>query len=252
MRRAAWHTLTGLAAACLLSPTSAEAQRGDGDDEPEFSAARDATVDARGARAVRVEGAAGTLRVVGVAGLAEVRVRGTARAARREDLAGIRLDVRRARDTVVVRAEVAERDEDFRAGWRDEWAERALDLVVEVPRGVAARVVDGSGDLDVSGVGALDLHDGSGGIEIAEVASATIEDGSGSIRVRDVRGDLRVRDGSGSVEAERVGGTFTVERDGSGSIDARAIAGDFVVERDGSGGITHGGVRGHVSLPRRR
>jgi hypothetical protein len=251
MRRAAWYTLSGLAAAALLSPATARAQHG-GDDDPEFTAPRDATVDARGARAVRIEGAAGTLRVVGVAGLAEVRVRGTARAARREDLAGIQLEARRAGDTVVVRADVSERNGDDRGGWREDWTVRALDLVVEVPRDVAARVVDGSGDLEVAGVGALDLHDGSGGIEIADVASATVEDGSGSIRVRDVRGDLRVRDGSGSVEADRVGGSFTVERDGSGSIDARAIAGDFVVEHDGSGGITHDRVLGQVSLPRRR
>jgi hypothetical protein len=70
------------------------------------------------------------------------------------------------------------------------------------------------------------------------------------MRVRDVRGDLRVRDGSGSVEAVRVGGTFTVERDGSGSIEARTVAGDFIVERDGSGGIDYDGVRGQVRMPR--
>jgi hypothetical protein len=250
MRRAVRSSLTGLAAAALILPSAARAQRS-GDDTPEFSAPRKATVDARGARAVRIEGAAGVLRVVGVEGRDDVRVRGVARADRRDDLAGIRLEARREGDAVVVRADVAEEDGDDRGRWRGGWSARALDLVVEVPRGIAARVEDGSGDLSVDGVGALDLRDGSGGVEITDVASARVEDGSGSIRVRGVRGDLRVRDGSGSIEAERVGGTFTVEHDGSGSIDARSIDGDFVVERDGSGGITHGGVVGRVSVPRR-
>jgi hypothetical protein len=246
MRRAAL-----LPAACLLSagvllPIAAHAQRGDA---PVYTAPREATVDARGARTIEIDAAAGTLRVVGVAGLTEVRVRGTARADRRDELAGIRLDARRAGDAVVVRVDIPERDDD--RGWHDDWTMRALDLVVEVPRGIAARVVDGSGDLELVGVGALDLRDGSGAIEVADVASAVIEDGSGSMRVCDVRGDLRVRDGSGSVEAVRVGGSFTVERDGSGSIEARTVAGDFIVERDGSGGIDYAGVRGEVRVPRR-
>ncbi|CAA9353123.1 MAG: hypothetical protein AVDCRST_MAG11-3639 [uncultured Gemmatimonadaceae bacterium] len=245
MRRAVLLSLAGVAAG-LLAPPAARAQS---DENDGFSAPRTATVDARGARAVEIEAHAGMLRVVGVPGLAEVRVRGTARAGRRDRLAGIRLDARREGDAVVVRADLP--DQDWR-GWsgRDDW--RLLDLVVEVPRGLAARIEDGSGSVEVRGVGALTLHDGSGGVEVDDVASADIEDGSGSLRVRDVRGDLRVRDGSGSVEAERVGGTFTVERDGSGSIDAREVAGDFVVERDGSGGIDHDGVRGRVTIPRRR
>ena len=247
MRRAALLSLVGLATAGALGPRAARAQSSDDDG---FSAPRDATGDARGARAVEIEALAGSLRVVGVAGLTEVRVRGRARASRRERLDEIRLEARRQGDAVVVRADIPERDDD--RGWRgnDDW--RLLDLVVEVPRGLAARIEDGSGAVEVRGVGALTLRDGSGGIEVDDVASADVEDGSGSLRVRNVRGDLRVRDGSGSVEAERVGGSFTVERDGSGGIDARDVAGDFLVERDGSGGIDHAGVRGRVTVPRRR
>jgi hypothetical protein len=250
MRPPARTLAAGLLAALALLPREGRAlalqRHGDDDD---FTARRDTTVVARGARRVEIEGRAGTLRVVGVAGAREVRVRGTARASREEWLRDIRLVARREGDAVVVRADIPEWNGD---DWRDGGGHRALDLVVEVPRGIAARVEDGSGELAIRGVGALDLRDGSGSVEIDEVESAVIVDGSGSLRVRDVRGDVRVEDGSGSVEVERVGGTVTVERDGSGSIDVRTVAGDFVVERDGSGGIDHDGVRGRVSLPRMR
>lgn len=249
MRHALLLPLAGLLAAGALAPGAASAQdRDDG-----YAAPRDAAVSARGARRVEIEAEAGSLRVVGVAGLAEVRVRGTARASRREWLDAIRLEARREGDAVVVRAVIPDDDEGgrgWRDGWRDGW--RGLDLVVEVPRGIAARVEDGSGEVEIRDVGALELRDGSGEVEIVGVASATVEDGSGALRLRDVRGDVRVRDGSGAVVVERVGGTVTVEHDGSGGIDVRTVAGDFVVERDGSGGIDHAGVRGRVTLPPRR
>jgi hypothetical protein len=245
-------TFVAAALAAPLLPAPAAAQRGY-PSEREYTAERNATVDARGARRVEVEGQSGTLRVVGVSGISEARVRGTARASREAWLADIKLVARREGDVLVVRADIPDWDE--RRWGSDDWDEggtRSLDLVVEVPRGIAARVDDGSGAAEVRGVGALELHDGSGELEIADVASLDVTDGSGELRITGVRGDVRVRDGSGAVVVRDVRGTVTVVSDGSGSIDVNDVEGDFVVERDGSGGIDYADVRGDVSVPRRR
>ena len=230
------------ASVAAAAPRPLVAQRYGADD---YTAPRSATVDARGARRLEVEGKAGGLRIRGVDGLTEVRVRGTARASRRDLLEEIRLVARREGDAVIVRADIPERE----YGWGDGNYSRALDLVLEVPRGIAADVVDGSGEVEIRGVGALDLKDGSGEIDVEDVASARIADGSGEIRVRDVRGDLRLNDGSGSIDAAGVRGSVVVESDGSGGVDVRDVGGDFTIQ-DGRGrGVSYHDVRGQVRVP---
>lgn len=232
-------------AAAPLAPRPLAAQRTYVGEE--FTEARDARVDARGARRLVVEGKSGELRIRGVDGLTEVRVRGTARASRRAWLGELQVVARREGDAVVVRADIPD--------WRDDqWGDgpnvRALDLVLEVPRGIAADVVDGSGAVEIRGVGALDLKDGSGEIAVEDVASARIEDGSGAIRLRDVRGDVRVADGSGDIDVSGVRGSVIVERDGSGEIAVRRVEGDLTIDRSRSRGITYTQVAGRVSVPR--
>ena len=265
MRRSTALLALAAALACAPPPHVLRAQGGDYGD---YTAPRNATVDARGARRVEIEGRSGILRVTGVDGLGEVRVRGTARASREAWLADIKLVARREGDVVIVQADIPDME------WRDShgWGNntRALDLVIEVPKGIATRVEDGSGEAEIRGVGALDVRDGSGTLEIEDVASATVVDGSGELRVRTVRGDVRVTDGSGAItvedvtgtvtidedgsgeiEVERVRGAVTVGEDGSGSIGVRNVGGDFVVRRDASGGIDYADVRGRVDVPRR-
>ncbi len=231
------------ASVAAAAPRPLLAQRYGADD---YTAPRSATVDARGARRLEVEGKAGGLRIRGVDGLTEVRVRGTARASRREWLEEIRLVARREGDAVIVRADIPDRDY---SDWTDGNYSRALDLVLEVPRGIAADVSDGSGEVEIRGVGALALKDGSGEIDVEDVASARIDDGSGEIRVRDVRGDLRLNDGSGSIDAAGVRGSVVVESDGSGGVDVRDVGGDFTIQ-DGRGrGVSYRDVRGQVRVP---
>lgn len=235
--------LLALAALTLAArPGSVRAQAAD------HTARRDTTLDARGARRVDVEGRAGELRVLGVAGLREVRVRGTARASEARWLDAIRVDARRDGDVVRVRADIPDREGE----WRDGWGTRALDLVVEVPEGIDADVRDGSGALEVRGVGALAVHDGSGEVRVADVRSADVRDGSGDVRVEGVRGDVRLEDGSGSLYVSRVGGAVRVERDGSGDVEVRDVAGDLVVDRSRAAGIRHANVRGRVEIPEPR
>ena len=258
--------LAALAALTVAGP--AAAQR----DDDDYSAPRDATVDASGAKRVRVDARAGLLRVTGRPGIAEVRIKGTARASDRDLLADIKLEARREGDEVVIRVTMPEMRDRSGWGWNGDSYHRSLDLVVEVPQGAAMDILDSSGDIDVRGVGAIDLEDSSGNIEIVDASGPVdIEDSSGEIRVERVRGDVRLRDSSGDIivrdvtggvtvdddssgeiDVTDVTGTVHVRRDGSGSISVAKVGGDFRVDRDGGGEIDHRDVKGRVDVPEPR
>lgn len=216
----------------------------------DFTAPRDASVDASGAREIRIVAKGGTLRVTGRDGAGRVEARGTARASRREWLDEIRLEARRTGDVVEIEVVIPDRrwDADDRGDHR-----RLLDLVVDVPAGARLDVTDGSGDLEIRHVGALDLKDGSGGIRIEDVTGdLRVADGSGELEVRDVKGGVTVTDGSGEIVLRGISGTARVASDGSGSIEADRVGGDFVVEQDGSGSIDYRDVTGSVRIPSRK
>lgn len=227
---------------------------------------RSSNIDAAGARMLELQSGSGAVQVIGKAGLNRVVIRGTACASDADLLEEITLDVRREGSSVVVRANV--RDHDRSYDWRNNEYAR-LDIVVEVPAGIAAEIDDGSGELDLSNLGAVRINDGSGEITASDLASLRIEDGSGEIRVSDVAGAVDIEDGSGEIELRNIGGSIEIE-DGSGEIDIRVarqgirisdssggigvsdVGGDFIVENDGSGGIAYDNVRGRVDIPRRK
>ncbi len=230
-------TIRGAAIAAPLLLGSAAAARGQGN----YSAPRNASVDAAGARLLRVEAGAGTLRVEGKAGLRQVQVTGTAHASSQSILRDIRIVAERRGDEVYIKTDMPE------SNWRFlENETAALDLVIEVPAGIAASVTDGSGAAEVRNVGALEATDGSGDFEVDGAESVHITDGSGSLVINNIRGDVGVRDGSGDVVARNVTGSFTVETDGSGGIFATDIKGSVVVEHDGSGEINASRIGGEL------
>ena len=220
---------TAVAAAPFILTSAAHAQFSSA-----FSAPRNATIDATGARGIEVQASAGLLRIEGRTGLRQVQVRGTARSSEQRTLSDIRLIAERRGDVVFIKAELPDGD----WGLNRNNNNAILDLVIEVPQGMNAEVSDGSGEIDIRGIGELELKDGSGEIEIDGAASVRVTDGSGSIVIKNVRGDVHVTDGSGDIVARDVSGTFTVDSDGSGGIFARDIRGSVVVEVDGSGNIT--------------
>jgi len=199
--------------------------------QSDFTSPRNAVVDAAGARTVEVEAGAGTLRVEGKAGLRQVQVTGTARASSQQFLNQIRLIAERRGDVVFIKADIPDRDWDYRGGG-------ALDLVIQVPQGINADVSDGSGDAAILNVGSLEAKDGSGDLRI-DGASGTVRitDGSGNLTIENIGGDVTVSDGSGDIEARNVTGSFTVKSDGSGGIYATDVRGSVIVENDGSGEI---------------
>ncbi len=236
----------------------------------DYTSPRNADVDARGARKIRVEAGAGELRIEGRQGISQVQVRGTARSSSRERLSQIRLTAERRRDVVFIKAEFPEEN---RGGfWRGDWNENMqLDLVIEVPQSVGLDVEDGSGEAKFINVGALNLVDGSGDLEIRGAkGNVAVEDGSGNMTISNVEGSVRVSDGSGNISANNivgefrveqdgsgdidvssVGGTMKVDSDGSGNIDVDRIAGDFIVDNKGSGTIRSNGVKGRINIPDR-
>ena len=232
------------AALSLIAVLASATHLGAGWSDCSHRAPREATVDSRGARSIRVIGRAGALRIQGVEGGSAVAVRGTACASTEGRVASVRLIAERRGDVIHVEADIPQ-------GWLGGSA--GLDLVLDVPTSVPLDVEDGSGSVEVRNVAALKIDDGSGELRIERVSGAvTITDGSGDIMIREAGSVLVEEDGSGGVDVTGVKGSVVVRDDGSGSIDVRDVGGDFTVEHDGSGGIAHDGVRGHVRIPSRK
>lgn len=229
-------TSLGLAmalAAALPAPLAAQ----------DHASPRSAVVDARGATKVRVDARAGSLRVEGRPGLDEVRVRGVARASDRKYLEAMRLTAERRGGEVHVAVEIPE-VRVFLGSVR-----RVLDLVVEVPEGIAVDVDDSSGEAEIRGVGALRVVDGSGGLTVEDVrGDLRVEDTSGGVSISRVAGGVWVRDSSGELSVRAVRGGVVVDRDSSGEIAIRDVDGDVLVREDGSGGIRVDGIGGSVTV----
>lgn len=247
--------IAALTLLALLAPTAASAWWGD---DCDLTDARDASVELAGATEIEVLARAGSLRIEGMDGLDRVEAEGEACSSDRELLDEIRIEVTRHRERIRVEARIPERRRES----------GRLDLEVRVPRGVRLFVEDSSGELEIRGVGPLELEDGSGAIRLTDIdgdlriedgsgeievdgvtGSVRITDGSGEIDVRDVAGSVEVRDGSGSIRLAEVRGDAIVDEDGSGDIDVRDVTGDVEVRRDGSGGIRTARVGGEVRRP---
>lgn len=234
--------------------------------ECRFEDTRTVAMDVDGTLALLVLAGSGELEVEGQAGLDRVEAVARACASHEEDLAELRLTLEREGSEVVLSAHYP--DDSHRRSWDGNHYAR-LDLRVRMPLGMAASLKDSSGEMVVSGTGALDIDDSSGSISVRDARGpVTIDDSSGEVEVRGVKGDLEirdgsgeiflsgiegsvaVRDGSGEVEVEEVTGDVVILGDGSGSISVRDVGGDFRVRADGSGGIRYSGVAGVVDIPR--
>lgn len=220
-----------------------------------------------GADTLSVKAGAGDLEIRGDGEAGRVGVRATVCASKAEWAEETRLAMSGGAD-----AEVAVVTPDT-SGWMS-WGDAYVyvDLEVTVPEGLGLDVRDSSGDLEITGGGAVRVKDSSGDIEVRDTASVILEDSSGDIELSRIRGDVTVvqdssgdirgrdiagsaivaRDSSGDIRFESVDGDVLVERDSSGDVVARTVGGDFAVLRDGSGEIRHSDVRGEVQLPEDR
>ncbi|HUH14018.1 MAG TPA: DUF4097 family beta strand repeat-containing protein [Longimicrobiales bacterium] len=231
-------------------------------DECRHEAERMLQQGAGGSDRLFLESGSGAVRVDGRPGLEQVRVVARLCASEESYLEHMDVTLERQGSTLELRTHYPERRE--RARWGNDYAR--LDLVVEVPGGMDADVEDGSGALELNGLGSLRIDDGSGDIAVQGARDVRIVDGSGGIRVREARGDVEIDDGSGEIDVDGVEGNVTVidgsgsisvrrvsgdviVRDGSGSIDVRGVGGDFIVRADGSGSLNWSEVSGRVQVP---
>lgn len=231
---------------CLSAKSPLTAQTGDCDHRRDLSI----DLEAGNSDLVRVQANAGSLRIVGRSGSPQIVVRGTACASSADRLSGMRIDTERTPGNASIATVIPEDDRFFRTG--SSYAR--IDLVVEVPANASLDVRDGSGSMEIEGVGgAIEVDDGSGEILIRDAGGdVRLADGSGSITVEGVGGSLTVQeDGSGSIDVSDVRGNVLVREDGSGGIDVDRVGGDFTVRRSGSGGVDYARVAGSVDVPRR-
>jgi len=233
-----------------------------GFDNCRFQEERSATIPVDGAKTLQVMARAGSLRVEGHPGLTEVQVKGTACASTEGLLRDVDLRAEKAGDVVRVEARIP----------TVVGNSPTLDLTVEVPEAMLARVEDSSGDLEIQNTAGADVTDESGEIDLYDIAGpirvddqsgdilirnaksdlVIYRDQSGSIRIDGVKGNVTVdRDESGDIDIATVSGNVMIEEDQSGNIDVREVTGDFTVRQDGSGEITYSKVNGRVSIPRR-
>ncbi|MGE0452239.1 MAG: hypothetical protein AB7O37_06420 [Vicinamibacteria bacterium] len=227
---------------------------------------REASLDAAGAKTLRVLARAGALRIVGEPGATAVKVAGKACAHDQETLDAIRLRATKSGGELRVEAEMPESFSGIGS------FHARLDLELRVPASLPLEVEDSSGLVEIADVASLRIEDGSGEIGVRNVAGEVeirdgsgeievvgagrvliVDDGSGEIDLRDVKGDVVIReDGSGTITIRDVGGSVRIDDDGSGSVDVVGVAGDLLVGHKGSGAIRHDRVKGRVEVPRRR
>lgn len=118
-----------------------------------------------------------------------------------------------------------------------------LDTVLRMPAELAAVIEDGSGDLEIEGLGEVTLNDGSGDVALTGLTGPiTVDDGSGDLVLSGCEGTLDIVDGSGDLVIEDHLGDARIE-DGSGDIVLREVDGQVVIARDGSGDVISDNVR---------
>ncbi|SCL67828.1 Putative adhesin [Micromonospora citrea] len=108
---------------------------------------------------------------------------------------------------------------------------------VIAPEGVAVKGETGSGDVDLSKVGPVEMTLGSGNIRVSGAdGPVRAETGSGDVRVTDAGDTVTIRTGSGNIEVEDAPAAVTL-RAGSGDITGRRLGAGADAEA-GSGNIT--------------
>lgn len=213
----------------------------------DYTESRRLELDADGIDSIEIKAGAGSMDVTGVDGLDRIVVNATVRVADDDDAA--ELLEHKMRLALVRDDNKARLDSWFERGLFDSSLNASIDLEISMPSGVALRIDDGSGAIDIRDSKAdVSIDDGAGSLELRNVANATIDDGSGSIVVSNATGDVTVIDGSGSIKIRAVQGSVSID-DGSGSIDVDDVGKDLVVVDDGSGGLRYAAIRGTVKEP---
>ncbi len=224
----------------------------------EYEDTREMKISASGISKLKIDAGAGFLKIVGEAGLDEVKVTADI-LAEDED---IKLTLEQSGDTIELEA-----DAGSKSGFSWGGDSPKIDLTIRVPQRLILDVKDGSGSMSIKDIkndvsvndgsgstkirnieGDLKVDDGSGSLDIVNVTgNLDVEDGSGSLDISQVTGTVNVEDGSGSLEVYDVGGLVTID-DGSGSIHVKKLRNGLTILEEGSGGLKMTDVKGPVSI----
>ncbi|MBL4908540.1 MAG: DUF4097 family beta strand repeat protein [Alteromonadaceae bacterium] len=123
-----------------------------------------------------------------------------------------------------------------------------IDIKISLPHNLSLNINDGSGDIDITNIGAdINLTDGSGNIELASInGNLTIDDGSGDIQLKAIQGNVDINDGSGGLYVKNIQGNMKII-DGSGDIGIKHIRGNVNIN-DNSGSIAAKDIQGNIDI----
>lgn len=114
----------------------------------------------------------------------------------------------------------------------------SVSFEVLAPEGVAVVGENGSGDIELTRVGMVDLLVGSGNIQIrGTTAGVRAETGSGDVHVTDVAGTVRLRAGSGNITGRGLRAADVNAETGSGDIRLTLETAASVRAHAGSGSV---------------
>ncbi len=207
-----------------------------------------------------IENGAGSIHLVGVKELTEIKV--TANILTTDDH-NYKLSLKKEGDKAVLIAK-----HNHSSSWGTNWSSSSpkIDLQVSMPINMMLEIDDGSGSINIETLnnnvtiddgsgsivvrnvnGMVNIEDGSGDLTVEKVTgNVDIDDGSGSIVVSNITGDARVIDGSGDMTISYISGVVYIE-DGSGDIDVYNTKG-LTVNEAGSGDLNINAINGPVNI----
>ena len=216
--------LTAIAAALAAVTGAGAAQAGDGGDGWLYDR-REIIVPAKAAEVVRIDNLLGRITVRGVARPGEVHIVAEKRASTPEALGRLRVHYTAFQNGEVVvetRVELGGRERSLPL------AGSGVDLVVDVPPGVAVEAKTFGGDVSASGLRAgAKLETTGGRIGVSDVR--------GGVVTRQLRGGQRVAAVEGDVDLDGVEGDMDLRNLGGGRVDARVVDGTIRAEDMRSG-----------------
>lgn len=212
----------------------------------DYEEVRRLEIDVGKIKILSIDAGAGSMDVTGVDGLGQIAVTATIVVPDSDEADALKVIEKRMVLSLQENHGEAVLKSKFDHGFMGFSSNARIDLEVSLPQGMAVRIDDGSGSIDVNATMAdVSIDDGSGSIDVSVAANVNIDDGSGSIDIRTATGDVFIVDGSGSIEVEQVGGSVTID-DGSGGIRVSDVENDLIITDDGSGGLSFSNVRGDV------
>lgn len=214
---------------------------------------RELTLDTQDLQELVAETGAGSLEIIGVEGLTQIKLVADIYA---NDDSKVILTLEKKANKAKLKADFEQESFNDYSPYIELKLQVPMDLALDIDDGSGAilingmtaniKVKDGSGELVIQGGNNVSIDDGSGAIEVSQVTgNLAIVDGSGSIKATDIKGNINIDDGSGEIEVANVQSTVTIN-DGSGDINVVNTKG-LTILSSGSGDVTFDKIDGPVS-----